>query len=232
MSMHPTQVSILRTLRHIPSARYTDLRLPTKLDSDVFKFHLSKLAGMNYVRRLESGKYELTATGKEFANNLSKLQPSIQKQPKLSVAVIAVDNTGDTTKYLLQQRLRNPYYGFWSCITGPVQWGESFEAAARREFEKQSGVSGQYGVKGFYRKMDFTADDNGLLEDKLFVIVEVSDLLGEASNTWSKGANAWMTVQELKLQKHYFASSITFITMINSDTPYLAGKNLYKADEY
>src|SRR4051812_36888018 len=107
MELHAFQISILRTLRHTRSARYTDLRIPTNLESDAFKFHLRRLVILQYVHKLDSGQYELTPKGKELANNLSKLLPHIQKQPKLSVAIIAVKYVNQIPTYLFQQRLRN-----------------------------------------------------------------------------------------------------------------------------
>lgn len=232
MEMHPAQVSVLRTLRHVQSARYTDLRLPTGLESDAFKFHLNKLVSAGYAAKLESGEYVLTASGKEFANNLSEELPSIQKQPKLSVAVIATRSFDGVTKYLLQQRRRNPYYDFWGCITGPVQWGEPIEATAQREFEKQTGMTAHYIVRAFYRETDFATETDGLLEDKLFAVVEATGVTGEITNTWQKGFNAWMTLDDLQEQKKYFTSIYDFTEMLENNIHYRSQKGRYVRDEY
>ena len=87
--IHKTQLLILRTLRHSFEARYTDLMKPTGMDSDVFKFHLRKLVSLGYVTKNDDSLYKLTATGKEFSNNLSRVEPTVQKQPKLSVIIVA-----------------------------------------------------------------------------------------------------------------------------------------------
>lgn len=232
MEMHAAQVSVLRTLRHVQSARYTDLRLPTGLESDAFKFHLNKLVSTGYATKLGSGEYVLTANGKEFANNLSDLRPSIQKQPKLSVAIIAARSIDGEKKYLLQQRRRNPYYDFWGCITGPVQWGESIESTAKHEFEKQTGMTACYKVKAFSRQTDFAAETNDLLEDKLFAVVEATGVTGEITNAWQKGFNAWMKLDDLRKQKKYFAPVYDFIEMLENDEHYRSQKCRYVRDEY
>lgn len=230
--MHKAQVSILRTLRHTPSARYTDLLQPTGMESDVFKFHLRKLIHLRYVVKTDAGLYELTPTGKEFANNLSKQQRTVQKQPKLSMAIIVSRPSGSTTEYLVQQRLRHPYYGFWGCLSGPVQWGETIEASAQRELQKQTGLSATCVVRAFYRKSDYDASSEALLEDKLFVIVEARTAQGSLSNTWPRGLNAWMTLAKLKRQPKYFSSTCEFIEMLETGTPYAARKYFYSSGEY
>jgi ADP-ribose pyrophosphatase YjhB (NUDIX family)/predicted transcriptional regulator len=230
---HKAQISILRTLRHTPSARYTKLRRPTGLESDVFKFHLRKLQHQCYVHKLANGEYELTPSGKEFANNLSKVKRTVQKQPKLSVTIIASRGAGNTVEYLFQRRLRQPFYGFWSSLSGPVQWGESLEVAARREFEKQTGlIAAVYTVKGFYRQTDYTLETDGLLEDKLFAVIEVAKVRGNLGNDWQKGHNAWMTLEALKSQPKYFPSIVEFIEMMGSGEFYRTQAARYAPDEY
>jgi len=229
--LHKAQVSILRTLRHTTAARYTVLRQPTDLESDVFKFHLRKLVRQQYVRKLDSGEYELTSAGKEFANNLSESEQRTQKQPKLSVAIIASREFDGTKKYLCQQRLRSPFYGFWGCLSGPVQWGESFEIAAQREFEKQTGLTATYVVRAFYRSTDYSEKDI-LLEDKLFAIVEASDVCGEITNDWQKGFNAWLGLAELKTQEKYFTSTCDFIAMLESGEQFRVRFPHYAQSEY
>ena len=230
--LHKAQVSILRTLRHNPSARYTTLRRPTGLESDVFKFHLRKLLHQKYVRKLESGAYHLTPTGKEFANNLSDARRTAQKQPKLSVVIVASKDFDGTKKYLCQKRLRNPFYGFWGCLSGPVQWGESLEAAARREFEKQTGMTATYAVGSFYRETDYATDADAILEDKLFAVMKATEVVGEITNVWSKGLNAWMTLEELEMQDKYFTATRNFVKLLETRKSYQAGGVDYKQTEY
>jgi ADP-ribose pyrophosphatase YjhB (NUDIX family) len=226
--LHKAQASILRTLRHNRSVRYSVLRHPTGMDSDVFKFHLRKLQELGYVNKLRSGEYTLSPSGKEFANNLSKLQRTTQKQPKLSMSIIVKRNK----QYLFQQRFRNPYYGFWGCITGPVQWGEQIEDTAGRELEKQTGLTAKFSVRAFYRKTDFNSGSNMLLEDKLFAIVEATNVSGNLVNEWAKGLNAWMSVDDLKAKERYFTSTCAFIEMMRSGVHYRSANAYYAEDEY
>jgi predicted transcriptional regulator len=232
IEIHPAQLSILRTLRHSNSARYTDLRHPTALDSDIFKFHLLKLVKQKFIEKQINGEYSLTIKGKEFANNLSKIKPSVQKQPKLSVAIIASKQTTNGQLYLFQKRYRNPFYGFWGAITGPVQWGQSIEETAKYEFEKQTGLSATYEVKFFHRKTDFNLATDKILEDKLFAIVEAKNLKGVIKNKWSGGFNSWMNLSELEKQGRHFSASYDLICALNQGKKYTSENAFYSETDY
>lgn len=231
--LHKAEVSILYSLRHTESARFTDLMRPTGLISDVFKFHLRKVVALGYVEKRPSGDYHLTAKGKEFANNLDDTKLSVQKQPKLSVLLVVTKQSDDGTElFLVQKRLRRPFLGFWGCISGPVQWGEEAEETAEKELKKQTGLGGSFEVQSFYRKRDYETGSDTLLEDKLFFIVSVSDIQGELSNEWGGGLNEWMTVDELSRQKDRFDSSLDAIEILQTGSTYISQKAYYDLAEY
>lgn len=232
-TVHPAQKSILDTLRRSQSARYTQLRKPTGMDSDIFKFHIRKMVTSGFIEKMPSGDYRLTPTGKEFANNLSKHEPAVQKQPKLSVVVVASKpGVNGERMYLFQLRKRQPYFGFWSFPGGPVRWSEAIEDAAAREFHKQTGLDAKYEVRAFYRKRDYETDSGILLEDKLFAVVGARPADGELLNLWKGGENSWMTLAGLLQQKKYFVSAADFIEMLETDQPYKATDAFYPRCDY
>jgi len=229
--LHRAQLYILYALRRSTELRYTDLRKPTGLDSDVFKFHVQKLQKRSLLAKNTDGKYELTSSGKELANNLDRTKRQIQKQPKLSVLLmISRLNEQGETEYLLQQRFRNPFYGYWGNITGPVRWGEAVEEATIRELRKQTGLSGSFEVKSVYRKRDYSDNTGMLLEDKLFTIVEVTNLWGELSNEWSGGHNAWIVRSKIKNLKGF--NTLEVIGLAESGQIYYEGTASYSEAEY
>jgi predicted transcriptional regulator len=231
--LHKVEVSILYSLRHTESARFTTLMRPTGLVSDTFKFHLRKLINLGHVEKRPAGDYHLTAKGKEFANNLDNTKLSVQKQPKLSVLLVVKKQGDDGDElFLVQKRLRRPFLGFWGCISGPVQWGEEAEETAERELRKQTGLGGSFKVRSFYRKRDYGTGSDVLLEDKLFFIVAVSDIKDELSNAWSGGHNEWMTVNELSQQKDRFDSSLDAIRILQTGSTYVSQKAYYDLTKY
>lgn len=207
ITLHPSQIQILYTLRHSHTARYTDLRLPTGMESDVFKFHLRNLVKARYVHKTTDGHYQLTAAGKEYANALGDNKTSF-KQPKISlVIIVSRQSPKDETEYLFQQRLRQPFWGFWGLIGGPAEWGTAFETTAVHELHKQTGLYAQLSVSGMLRKQDYAEGSKEILEDKLFIIMSAQEVEGTLATTWSGGNNKWLTLSELCQQEQYFAES-------------------------
>jgi DNA-binding HxlR family transcriptional regulator len=233
MQLHKTQLSILHSLRYSQGARFNELMRPTEHTSDTFKFHLQKLVKLNYVAKRSDRSYSLTPSGKEFAENLDEQQRSEQKQPKLSVLIIASQQAADgQTLFLLQKRRRQPYYGFWNEITGPVRWGWSFEEAASKVLFKQTGLMADFRVMGMRRIRDFSAETGALLGDKLFIVVEASRLQGELANTYAGGINAWLSLDQLQIEPKHFASTPRIIRAYQNGSLYESNDFIYNMAEY
>ena len=223
----------MHSLRYAPSVRFNALMQHTGHTSDTFKFHVQKLLKLGYIAKLDSSGYALTTSGKEFANVLDESDGRPKKQPKLSVLIVAArqEPTGGR-QFLLQQRLRNPYYGFWNEITDAVRWGESFEQAAARVLLRQTGLGADFTVRGMRRIRDYGSTPRGLLEDKLFVIVEATNIRGEQHNEYAGGTNAWLTLEELRRQEKYFPSTLEIIESLQSGQFYAARDLQYTPEEY
>lgn len=232
--MHRAQIAVLYKLRHSQSASFSELMHETDLESDVFKFHIQKLVKLAYIHKLTNGEYELTPYGKEFANNLDEEKQTAQKQPKLSMLLIVPrPDHLDVPEYLMQKRMRHPYYGFWGCISGPVQWGGDVEETAARELEKQTGLRASFEVRSFYRMRDYNEETDSLLEDKLFMVLRAYNVKGLLNESlWPHGINRWMTQDKLKEQRHYFTASDQAINMINQDKTYNSQRKEYKVTNY
>ncbi|MBL8159596.1 NUDIX domain-containing protein [Candidatus Saccharibacteria bacterium] len=233
MELHKVHVTILDTLRRQATARYSVLRSHTDLESDSFKFYLRKLVSRGYVEKLESGEYGLTRDGKEFANSLDTAQQAALKQPKLSLLMVAArsDDSG-SLRYLVQQRARSPFRGYWGFLSGPMQWGEAPEDTAAREFLKQTGLTAKFRVKAFYRQQDIKTEDGTLVRDRLFVVLEAYRLKGELSNEWGGGENHWLTRTELRGKEKYFTSCKDVISLLISGNAYKTGVAEVSNDEY
>jgi predicted transcriptional regulator/ADP-ribose pyrophosphatase YjhB (NUDIX family) len=230
--LHKAQISILKSLRHVENARFTELMRPTGLTSDNFKFYLRELVKLGWIKKAADGLYELTSSGKELANNLDETRQTIQKQPKVSVLIIASrQNADDETEYLFQQRLRHPYYGMWGSLTGPVQWGESIELTAQVELHKQTGLSAEFEIRSFCRVTDHDSSGS-LLEDKLFAVVVTTKLSGYLDAPWDGGINEWMTLATLATQAKYFPLTADLIELAESSRPYASFVQRYSLDDY
>lgn len=232
-TLHGAQVTVLDTLRRRQAARYSSLQRTTRMDSDVFKFHLRALVRAGCVAKTTSGDYQLTPRGKEFANNIDRNELKTQKQPKLSVMlVVSRDGDNGRLEFLVQQRHRNPYFGYWGFLSGPMRWGEDSVETAKNELRKQTGLRAEFLAKATYRQCDFSAETGILLEDKLFTVMVANISSDDPSNSWTGGHNEWMTLAELTDRKKYFLSSAEIVDMLRDGRAYGSHEFYYRSNEY
>ena len=229
-SAHDAQMSILRHLLLAPHAGFAELQKSTGLSSDHFNFHIKQLLATGYVKKNADGNYTLTRSGKEYANRMDTDDNVIEKQPKISVALIIENEDG---KYLAQERLKQPYYGFWGRPTGKIRWGETMLEAAARELLEETGLTAELRVAGFYHKMDYDKDSGDMLEDKIFVLIHGIKPKGTLMVDGEGHHNEWLSNAEFDAKEKAFASVNTITRLATSgDTPFLEKRYEYRSDEY
>lgn len=223
VELHRLQTRVLRELSQHPTRRFSDMMRVTGLTSDDFKFHLRKLIKLGLVEKDEIGAYRLTATGKELANRFDDDRHQPIRQPKLTTVVYLRKEAPDgNARYLFQQRLRQPFYGYWGVIGEPIHWGDDILEAAARGLTEQTGlIAKSLSIKGFYRQRDVAEDTKKLLEDKLFVIILAQWHNGEPSG-YQFAQNKWMTPDEAKKQPAIFESCLDMLDMLEDKTLHFA----------
>ena len=75
---------------------------------------------MDLVEKLTDGKYALTVKGKEFSNRFDTDNKVIERQAKLACGILCIKVEDGVTKYLLQKRLKQPYYGYYGVVGGTI----------------------------------------------------------------------------------------------------------------
>ena len=176
-----------------PAARFSDLN-STGASSDHFAFHVRRLTELGLVEKREDGMYALTNTGKEFANRFDTDSEKVafERQAKIGVLLVCARGEGSEKEYLIQQRLKQPYYGYYGFPTGKVKWGETILETAARELAEETGLVAQLTLMDIKHKMDY--DEKGaLLEDKYFYVVRVEHAKGGLTEKFEGGANTWLT---------------------------------------
>ncbi len=229
--VHKVQTSILRALLFAPHAGFAELQKTTELTSDHFTFHVKKLMEAGLVEKSDA-KYLLTPRGKEYANRMDTDENEIEKQPKVSVALLVERQVDGRREFIVQQRLKQPYYGFYGRLGGKVRWGESFEEAATRELAEETGLTGDFTFSHIFHKRDYRKSDGQLLEDKVFVVMYCDSAAGEMMETFEGGKNFWMTQEEFIAQDKIFESARDFVTYHNRGIPYHAEEYTYDDTEY
>lgn len=198
VDVHPVQISILRELLFHPSLPFSRLQKETKLESDHFKFHSKRLLELGYIGKTDSGQYSLTILGKEYANKLDTDSNTIERQAKTAALLVIIRQSDQgTTEILIQQRLKQPFFGFWGRPTGKIRWGETIIEGAKRELLEESGLIADCEVKGVYHKIDLQTEDDSLLEDKIFYVVVCKNTQGKLFTEFEGGKNAWMKPEEI-----------------------------------
>lgn len=206
VKIHPAQTSILRELLFHPDAGYAVLQKPTKLTSDHFNFHIARLVELGLVDKVSRGKYALTPRGKEYANRLDTDNATIERQPKSAVILALSRKVGGKTEYIFQERLKNPYFGYWGLPSGKIRWGETIVETARRESLEETGLDGNFEVKGVYHEHVLQDDTGEMLEDKIFFVVLGTDMHGAFLEDFEGGYNQWMTFKDAMKKPKRFQS--------------------------
>lgn len=205
IELHEAQGKILKTLLLNPKARFSDLNKSTKLSSDHFNFHIKRLVDVELLEKDNEGNYLLTKIGKEFANRMDTDSGQLEKQAKTSINLGCIREVNGKREYLAQQRLKNPYYGYWGFVGGKVRWGETIFEAASRELLEETGLSGEFRLVGIKHKMDYEdSRKTKMLEDKFFYVVAAFNLTGDLKEEFEGGRNKWVTKEEFLAFENLF----------------------------
>lgn len=228
---HAAQMSILRELLLADSLNFSTLRKSTGLTSDHANFHIKKLVNDELVEHVPKtyGEYRLTRKGKEYANRMDTDQNIIEKQPKISVVLVVVNEKGE---HLQQERLKQPYYGYWGHPTGKIRWGETMIEAAERELLEETGLTADLTPLGFYHKLDYN-EAGGLLEDKYLCLIHGINPRGELIERSDGQRNVWLSDDEFSKKPKKFGGAIETTKFIVDDKVFLEEKRyVYPNDSY
>lgn len=191
IEIHPRQAQILTTLLFRERARFSDLNV-TKITTDHFTFHVNQLLATGLIEKTQNKFYRLTVKGKEFANRFDTEKAKVERQAKVAVLIVVIKKD----KYLVQKRLKQPYYGLHGFPTGKVKWGETVSAAGRRELEEETGLKAKIKLVGVKHKMDYNREGH-LLEDKYFFVMRATQPQGTLVANFEGGQNIWLSREEI-----------------------------------
>lgn len=229
--MHRAQVSTLYALRHAKTARFSELQDSAGLSSDAYKFHIARLSQLGYVTKNPSGLYELTASGKEFANRLNTETGREVVGPKASMLLIVAAEHNGETHYLMHQRKREPFFGYWGIGSAPVRRGIPIEQCATDELKKQTGLQAAFTHRGLMRVVDKTPNDE-VLEDKLFSLMQANLSYVEVVKEWKGGVSTWKTYEEIFDLSPLFPTTRQTIDMVVSGETFREEVCIYTDEQY
>jgi ADP-ribose pyrophosphatase YjhB (NUDIX family) len=145
--------------------------------------------------------------------------------------VLVIENADG--KCLQQQRLKQPYYGFWGFPTGKIRWGETLTVAAARELLEETGLTADLRVSGLFHKMDYDKQSGELREDKYFSIIHGTNPRGELITDDEGHHNEWLTVEEVLRGDKVFESIDTTMELARKPGyDFVEKRYEYHSDEY
>ncbi len=200
VKIHVAQTKILRELLFQPSAGFAELQKPTGLSSDHFNFHIGRLVELELIEKVERGQYALSSRGKEYANKLDTDSNTIERQPKSAVILAIEREYRGQKQFLFQERLKQPYFGYWGLPSGKIRWGETITETALRESLEETGLSADFRVAGVYHEHVKIENQNDMVEDKIFFVCHGTNPKGTLIREFEGGKNQWMSF-EVALKK-------------------------------
>lgn len=233
VNIHAAQTSILRELLFLPQAGFADLQKPTGLTSDHFTFHINRLMELGFVDRTSRGQYRLSTKGKEFANRLDTDNNTVERQPKAAV-LLAIEraNADGEREFLFQERLKQPYFGFWGLPSGKLRWGETIVEGAARELMEETGFTADYRIAGLYHEHVKLENEIEIKEDKLFFVVHCTNYRGELIERFEGGHNQWMTREEALSQPKVFGSFHIELDIVDDDNNFIEKLEIYPTESF
>ncbi len=201
--LHAIQMLILRELLFNPNSKFSKLNIKG-LSSDHFSYHVNTLIKDGYVTK-DDQRYSLTTKGKEYANRMDTDEASLERQPKVAVMIVGVKKNKGGKLLLVQERTKEPYYGYKGFITGKIRFGEKVLEAAKRELKEETGLEcEELHLKRIVHNHVVLNETGELVEDKMFYIVTAVNPTGELIDTKS-GKNSWITEDDFySLDKKYY----------------------------
>lgn len=230
-TIHEAQTKILRELLFIPETNFAGLQKVSGLESDHAKFHIKRLLELGYVEKI-GNKYRLSIKGKEYANKLDTDAGVIERQPKVAVMLIVEREMYGTKQYLLQERLKHPYYGYWGPPTGKVRWGESIVETATRELAEETGLSGRFEHRGINHERVQHETTGGIVEDKIFHVMFCDNVSGKLKEEFDGGRNSWRTLREMSDEPKRYKSFDQEIQVGLQSIPFTEIVHSYGDDEF
>jgi ADP-ribose pyrophosphatase YjhB (NUDIX family) len=208
-NLNQIQLKILSRLLFNPKARFRDLKIDA-ITTDHLSYHLRSLLSEGLIKK-DKLTYGLTSKGKMLAGKIDTAAHKMEKQPKVSVIIIPHKTTFGKERFLIQERTKEPYFGYKGFVTGKVRFGETLEQTAERELEEETGMGGKFRFCYEIHEMVYDKNTGEQLEDKFFHVIECYDLKGKVTKKTAEGLNQFVTVEEFREMKPIYHNEIDIL---------------------
>jgi ADP-ribose pyrophosphatase YjhB (NUDIX family) len=189
---HDIQRKIILRLIHNPKLSFNEL-WSKEGESNKFAYHVNKLEELKLIQKNGDGYYTLTEEGKKLSAFIEGDTGTRAEFPTFSIVILA--HNGD--KYVCQKRLKEPFYGYWSFISGKINFGQNLFECATRDLLEETGLHAtEWKLKAIEQVK--TYEDEKLLFHHYLFHIETGKVTGELKTQTHKAENAWLTLEEYK----------------------------------
>lgn len=193
---HAAQRRIIIKLIHNPSLGFNEL-WGREGESNSFAYHVNKLEEQGLIERAD-GRYRLSKEGRKLSAFLEGEDGAPADFP--TMAVLLVVQRGDL--FLCQRRLKEPFYGYWSFVSGKINFGQNLFACATRDLREETGlIADDWEFKGIEMVKTFEGDD--LLFHHYLFVVKTSSASGELVRSTQKAEHEWLTLDEFHAREGF-----------------------------
>lgn len=181
---------ILLKLIHKPGLSFSEL-WDKSIESNKFAYHLKVLEKQGLIKKVNN-KYELTLKGKQRASVVDGDTGKDKKTPILCVLIIPTKDN----KVLLQERLREPMYGYWGTIAGRIEAGRNLTETLKHELYEETDLKGDFEIKGLFVVKTF--EEEKLVYTHYHILAKCFNVKGRLKTEMKEGKNKWVSISEVK----------------------------------
>ncbi len=202
-NLHPLQMFVLRKMMALPRARFRDLKI-AGFTTDHVTYHIQALVKIGLIEKAADNYYVLTDNGKSFVGQIDEHTATLEGQGKRGVLVRLSKREKGKTLYLVNRRLKQPFYHYVGFHTGKIKEGESVHTAAARELKEETGLVAELHLVAVFHWLDYKPDGE-FLRDIYFYVFNAFQPKGVLiENNPAEGVeNFWVTLKELKTLKTF-----------------------------
>lgn len=180
---------ILVTLMHVPGLSFNQL-WGKQGRSNSFAYHLKTLEEQSLIKKKDEN-YVLTALGKRKVAYLNAKNGEMWSGPIVAVITVVTDGK----KYLLFERNKEPFRGYWGIHGGKLHSSLYILEQAVASIKEETGLECFVQLKGLFSSKTFEQEE--LAYNHQLFIVKATDPKGTLLKKSTKGTNAWKTKEEL-----------------------------------
>jgi len=130
---------------------------------------------------------------------------------------------------LVQERTKEPFFGYLGFISGKIRFGETVYESAHRELKEETGLKGKLQFHYILHEHILSREQK-LLEDKFFYVVKATNLRDKLKDT-TDGKNKFIERKKfLKMKKIFYDVKDILKYMSNANRCFI--EKTYLVDEF